>query len=116
MPRNRITVPGSLRRVKIVADYDQSQGKELVASLKSERHGSAILICWRHAEIPDLLKALGANPGKLLPGGKWPDEEYSWVLRLKFDGEGKLITKKSKRFIPDLASGLSGAASGSSAK
>jgi hypothetical protein len=101
---------------KIVLDYDQSQSADLAAFLKSERRGSAILICWRHAEIPDLLRALGANPAKLLPGGKWPDDEYGWVLRLRFDTAGKLISKKSRRFTPDLGPGFDGSASERPAK
>jgi hypothetical protein len=29
-----------------------------------------------------------------VPGGKWPDETYDWVLVLGFDGAGKLASQK----------------------
>ncbi|SRR5579883_2588523 len=69
---------------------------ELVEELQSRDHGRHILICWHHGEIPNLAESLGADVGKLLPGGKWPSNEFSWVLLLRFDHEGRLIPNETR--------------------
>jgi len=69
----------------------------LLDALKSEPAGKTILICWHHGEIPDLLQALGADPNALLPGGTWPDDAYSWLIELRFDGRGHLVAGKTRR-------------------
>jgi broad specificity phosphatase PhoE len=69
---------------------------KLVAELREHEHGTHPLISWRHGQIPTLLTAFGATPDKLLPGGKWPDDVFDWVIALSFDGSGKL---KSERLI-----------------
>jgi len=65
----------------------------LVALLRHQPHGSHPLIAWRHGHIPALLQAFGASPD-LLPGGKWPDDTYDWVIVLVFDSAGHLQTQK----------------------
>jgi hypothetical protein len=45
------------------------ESEVLVRELSTEPHGKYPLIAWRDWEIPDLLRALGASPAKLLPGG-----------------------------------------------
>jgi hypothetical protein len=54
-------------------------------------------------EFNKLAKALGADPDKLIPGGKWPDDEYGWLLQLSYDQEGRLIPAKTKRLQPDFS-------------
>jgi hypothetical protein len=83
--------------------FNDKQNQELVRELQSKPHGKVILICWRHGKIPTLVKALGADPGKLIPGGKWPDNEYGWLLQLSYDQEGRLIPIKTKRLQPDFS-------------
>jgi hypothetical protein len=56
-----------------------------------------ILICWRHPYVPDLLRALGAQPEDFLPKGKWPGSVYNWLILLSFDQDGRLIPSSSKR-------------------
>jgi hypothetical protein len=73
------------------------QGAKLAKELQDKSHGKVILICWHHSAVPDLLKALGADPNQLLPKGKWPDEVYNYVLRLSFDGKGALIPASVQR-------------------
>jgi len=64
-----------------------------------------VLICWHHGEIPDLLRALGANPETLLKKGKWPDGVFDWIIQLRYDHDGKLVPAKTKRLtepvLPD---------------
>ena len=67
------------------------ENEQLAKELGDKRHGKVILICWHHSFIPDLLKALGADAKDLLPDGKWPDNVYSFVLRLPHDDKGALI-------------------------
>jgi len=69
----------------------------LRALLRTQPHGETPLICWRHGQIPALLSTLGAAPASLLPGGKWPDEVYDWVVVLQFDAQGRLASQKLVR-------------------
>jgi len=66
----------------------------MLALLRTQPHGDTPLICWRHGQIPALLKTLGAAPDSLLPGGKWPDEVFDWVVVLHFDAQGRLTSQK----------------------
>src|SRR5208282_697568 len=71
--------------------------EELAEELRSKPLGKCILVCWHHGKIPDLVQALGADPLKLLPDGKWPDQEFAWILMLRYDSEGRLIPGQTKR-------------------
>jgi hypothetical protein len=66
----------------------------LVLELKTEAHGRHPLIAWRHGDMPGLLTAFGASPDKLLPGGKWPDDVFDWVIVLTMGPDGQLISTK----------------------
>lgn len=67
--------------------------ERLVRLLRTSVHGAHPLIAWRHGQIPSLLQAFGAS-ADLIPGGKWPDDTYDWVVILTFDKEGHLRTQK----------------------
>lgn len=82
---------------KIDLRFKAKQDRELAEDLRATPHGQCVLICWHHGKIPDLVKALGADPAKLLPNGLWPDEEYGWILVLRYDGDGRLITGQTRR-------------------
>ena len=66
----------------------------LVVELKTEAHGRHPLIAWRHGDIPALLTAFGASPEKLLPGGKWPDDVFDWVIVLTTRPDGELTSAR----------------------
>jgi broad specificity phosphatase PhoE len=76
------------------AELKDDQFAELAASLRNQSHGRTLLICWHHGMMPQLLQALGADPSQLLPDGKWPSDEFGWLLVLSFDAQGKLTSQR----------------------
>jgi hypothetical protein len=74
--------------------FGAKQYQELADELRTKPHGEHILICWHHGDIPGLLSALGANPEKLLPKGKWPDDVFGWMIQLHYDEKGQLVEAK----------------------
>jgi broad specificity phosphatase PhoE len=89
-PRLTIEPLGKALGLKIDSKYRNKNCRELADELEMQKHGHRILIAWHHGEIPALVEALGADPEKLLPGGKWPGEQFGWVLLLRYDSEGRL--------------------------
>ena len=77
--------------------YDDKDYLDLVSDLRTKYHSKAILICWHRGMIPQLVQALGADPLELLPRGLWPIDQFSWVLQLRFDQQGRLIPAQTKR-------------------
>jgi hypothetical protein len=68
--------------------------KALAETLRSTAHGKHILIAWHHGHIPKLIRALGGDPVKVLPGGEWPENVYDWVVELSFDNDGRLADER----------------------
>jgi hypothetical protein len=97
--RPRLTLEPLSRALHLSIDTTfKDKAPELLADeLKSKPHGQGILICWHHGKIPELVRALGADPGALLPDGKWPDAEFGWVIELRYDGQGKLLADQCRR-------------------
>jgi hypothetical protein len=81
----------------IDSQYKDKDYAKLVEALQSTEHGKYILICWHHGEIANLLRALGADPDQLIPGGKWPGDQYGWVMQLSYNKDAQL--KDSKRVV-----------------
>jgi broad specificity phosphatase PhoE len=77
--------------------FQSRQFLELAGELESRPHGKTILICWHHGEIPALLRALGAEPKRLLPHGEWPNQQFGWLLKLRYDEQGHLIPSQCRR-------------------
>lgn len=68
---------------------DESHGEKdyarLAAALLGKSHdGKAVLICWRHGQIPALAEALKATG----PPAKWPDDRFDLIWRLDYDAVG----------------------------
>ncbi len=64
--------------------------------------GKTILICWHHAEIPQLLNALGATPYQ----PQLADEDYDTVYHILFDthkGAVKLIILSNQYPVTELS-------------
>ena len=92
-------------KLKIDTRFGNNDSNQLAAALRATEQGKVILICWRHPYVPDLLRALGAQPEDLLPRGKWPGSVYDWVILLSFDQNGHLIPPSSKRISEHLLPG-----------
>ena len=105
--RPRLTVKPFAKAadLKIDTRFGNDQSAELATDLRANQQGKVILICWRHPYVPDLLRALGANPESFLPHGKWPGSVYDWVILLSFDQNGRLIPASSKRITEHLMPG-----------
>src|SRR2546423_3936420 len=91
--------------LQIDTRFGNNQSTELATALRDTQQGKVILICWRHGNIPALLRALGANPENFLPRGKWPGGVYDWVILLSYDQEGHLIPPSSRRINEHLLPG-----------
>jgi len=105
--RPRLTVEpfAKAANLKIDTRFGNNDSNELGADLRANQQGKVILICWRHPYVPDLLRALGANPESFLPHGKWPGSVYDWVILLSFDQDGRLIPGSSRRINEHLMPG-----------
>src|SRR5436305_8571501 len=105
--RPRLTVEPFAKAAKLPIDtrFGNNQSVELAADLRANHQGKVILICWRHGNIPALLRALGAKPEDLLPRGKWPNSVYDWVILLSYDQDGRLIPASTRRINEHLIPG-----------
>ena len=105
--RPRLTVEPFAKAAKLRIDtrFSSNRSAELAAALRATQQGKRILISWRHGDIPDLLRALGAKPESLLPRGKWPDPVFDWVILLSYDQDGRLIPAGTKRINEHLMPG-----------
>ena len=76
--------------------YKNKQVGDLATELLAKPVGDHILVCWHHGQIPNLVKALGADPSTLIPDGKWPGAHFDWVVVLRYDASGKLEANKTQ--------------------
>lgn len=90
-PRLTLTPLSQALGLPINTSYTNKEFKELADHLKRNAEGKTVLICWHHGEMPNLLKALGADPDALLPNGKWPSDQFGWVIQLCYDKQGNLL-------------------------
>jgi hypothetical protein len=105
--RPRLTMEPLSQALGIPLDttFKDKEPEALARELESKPHGKNILICWHHEQIPDLLRALGADPDALLPEGRWPGHVYGWVIELRYDHQGRLEPAACKRIKEDLRPG-----------
>ena len=77
----------------INSDYKYDDPEKLAAAIlkKAKYDDSRILICWEHKEMPNLIRALGVDPAKLLPQSIWPENIFGWTLQIAYDANGNLI-------------------------
>jgi hypothetical protein len=106
--RPRLTIEPVSRELGLTIDsrFKDNQFLALAHEIQGRFHGTNMLICWHHGKIPQLLRALGADPKKLLPNGKWPDDVFGWLIQLRYDENGHLF--ESKRINENLAPADSG--------
>ena len=105
--RPHLTVEPFAKAANLPIDmrFGSNESDHLAAELRATEQRKVILICWRHGVIPDLLRALGEKPKKLLPDGKWPDAVYDWVIMLSYDENGRLIPESTRRINEHLMTG-----------
>ncbi|WP_246679859.1 flagellar basal body-associated protein FliL [Mesorhizobium sp. B2-3-5] len=96
--RERLTLMPLSEALKLPIDqrFADREAQGLVAALASETHGKSILIAWHHGQLTKLIKAFGADPKALLPNGKWPDDEFNWVVVLRFDHAGHVVPDSAR--------------------
>ena len=97
--RPRLTVEPLAKAIGLQIDtrFNDKRIRELTGELRASQQGRRVLICWRHGGMPDLLRALGADPEKILPDGKWPSQVFDWVIQLSYDHEGRLMPAGARR-------------------
>jgi hypothetical protein len=100
--RTRLTIEPFSKAVglPINSDFQYTDVKGLAGAVQAKPPGKQFLICWHHGEIPQLLSALGANSGNLIPGNKWPEKVYDWVIQLRYDANGRVT--EAKRITEDI--------------
>lgn len=103
--RPRLTVTPLSQALGLPLDnrFKTKNPAALTEEIRSQAHGKALLICWHHGEIPEVLTGLGANPEALLPGGKWPEDIFGWLLELRYDDQGRLqaAERVQEHLMPD---------------
>ena len=90
-PRLTLEPTSKLLGLPINTPFEDLKFKELADEIRSKPLGKNILICWHHGEIPQLVHALGADPARLFPKGKWPDDIFNWVVELSYNSDGRLV-------------------------
>ena len=112
--RPRLTLEPLSRalNLKLHTHIKDKEHSQVVREVESKNHHKAFLICWHHGEIPELLRAFGVDSKLLLPHSKWPDEQFGWVLQLRYDSAGRLIANETKRIEENIKLSLSAPATG----
>jgi broad specificity phosphatase PhoE len=102
-PRLTIEPTSQALGLAIESRFKDKEFQELADEIQSRPHGKIILICWHHGEIPQLLRALGASPEKLIPNAKWPEDVFGWLIQLRYDENGQLLESKriNENLLPD---------------
>ena len=78
----------------IDSEFKDDSYAKLADALQTTDHGRGIVVCWHHGNIPNLVRALGGDPRELLPDGKWPGDQYGWMIQLRYDKQGLLKSSK----------------------
>jgi phosphohistidine phosphatase SixA len=96
--RTRLTMEPLSKAIGLPLDtrFATKEAAAMVDDLKHHSYGGEVLICWHHSKMPNLIRALGGNPNKLLPDGMWPDTTYDWIIDLRYDANGHLLATGQK--------------------
>ncbi len=93
-PKLTLTPLSQATKLPIDTRFGNYDVSFLVHSLRTEPHGKHILIAWHHGHLPELIDALGVDSKTVLPNGKWPDSVYDWVIEIKYDKNGKVLSSQ----------------------
>ena len=90
-PKLTLQPVASALQLPLETPFKNKDSGLLAEQLKAPKYrGKTILICWHHGHLPDLLLALGADPARLFPSGKWPEGVFNWLVQLRYNNEGRL--------------------------
>ncbi len=80
--------------LEVRAKFDDGDSAELVKSLgdKQRYSGKLGVICWRHGDLPRLIRALGAPPGSFPE--RWDESDYTTVLDITYPGNGEARARR----------------------
>jgi hypothetical protein len=102
--RSRLTLQPLSRALKIAinSSYKNMNFASLVNAMRARPGGRVSVVCWHHGTMPDLVRALGGDPAKLLPKGEWPDSVYGGIIVLRYDSQGQLVeaTYRNENLMP----------------
>ncbi len=93
-PRLTLEPLSAATGLSIQHDFANKDAKEMARWLKAGPTHGNVLIAWHHGKLAKLLEKLGADPATLLPGGEWPEDDYNWVIVLRYDADGDLSDAK----------------------
>lgn len=103
--RPRLTLEPTSHALGLPIDsrFKDKNYQKLADELRARPHGKVILIAWHHGEIPNLIEALGVDPGKVIPNDKWPGDVFGWLIELRYDADGRLFDAKriNENLMPD---------------
>ncbi len=92
-PRLTLEPLGKALGLPVESKFKNKDYSSMVNSMQAGTYdGKTTLVCWHHGDMPDVLRALGADPATVLPGGRWPSDEYDWLIELRYDAEGHLLS------------------------
>ncbi len=103
--RPRLTIEPASKTLGLAIDsrFKAKDVQGVADEIQSKPHGRAILIVWHHEKIPALLGALGANASQVIPNVQWPEDEYGWLIEMRYDSNGHLIETRriNEKLMPD---------------
>lgn len=102
-PKLTIQPLSAALHLPLETDFKNKEFGVLADKLRSAKyHGKTTLISWHHGHIPDFVSALGGDPSRLFPNGKWPENVFSWVVVLRYDEHGQLKSSSviSENLVP----------------
>jgi hypothetical protein len=103
--RPRLTITPLSQALGLTIDnrFADKQTQDLADALRTESHGNRVLIAWHHGQIPKLIHDLGGDSAALIPGDKWPSDVFGWVVVLRYDHKGRLVSSQvvQEHLMPD---------------
>jgi hypothetical protein len=103
--RPRLTIEPLSKALGLAIDdkFSGTKPQDVVRAIRKKPAGQQFLICWHHAQVPQLLTTLGADPKGVLPKGKWPNSVFGWVIQLCYDSNSHLVEAKriEENLMPD---------------
>jgi hypothetical protein len=96
--RPRLTLEPLSRAMNLPIErpFADDEVEKLAKSLRHGDPGRTVLIAWHHGQLPKLISELGGDPALILPDGQWPAGVYDWVVVLRYDSNGQVMSDASR--------------------